>query len=160
MFPRVCGNKTTLWLLVHIAVICLSAAVGAGTWCWNVGAEEVRYCSVGGPIFATTVFAISEGLFISLSYSPTSATTQPGNKVRVTHGASSTALTESTATTTGSPVCPSAYETTYTAAKKLVITFLAETEPTNSSFKFEIICNTNYFSGSITDLQIMSNVSP
>lgn len=66
MFPRVCGNKTTLWLLVHIAVICLSAAAGAGTWCWNVGAEEVRYYSVGGPIFATTVFAISEGLFISL----------------------------------------------------------------------------------------------
>ena len=27
---RVCGNKTTLWLLVLIAVIYLSAAVGAG----------------------------------------------------------------------------------------------------------------------------------
>ena len=98
-------------------------------------------------------------LIRSLSYSPTSATRQSGNTVIIAHGASSPAPTEPTATTTGSPVCPSANRTTYTATNKPVTTFLAETELTNSSFKFEIVCNTNYFGGSITDLQTMSNVS-
>ena len=98
-------------------------------------------------------------LIRSLSYSPTSATTQSGNTVIIAYGASSPAPTEPTATTTGSPVCPSANGTTYTVTNKPVRTFLAETELTNSSFKFEIVCNTNYFGGSITGLQTMSNVS-